>query len=117
MKLAYKLFFVLNTLFSIYILFNNYILYESTPDKIYLFIIISLLYMAITIYYFIKEVFPNKIDYIISSIHIVFIITSMILILMLQNQFTYANIVCYFDWILLIPCIIYTIYGLIKNNN
>jgi thiol:disulfide interchange protein len=117
MKLAYKLFFILNTLFTLYIFANNFILYETSPDNIFIFVLIALLLIAITVYYFIKDIKPNKFDYIFSSIYILFLLASMIVIISIQNSFTYANTICYFDTLLYIPCILYIIYGLTRNKD
>ena len=112
MKLAYKLLYVINTLFTLYLFANNLLFYTTTPDKIFIFALISLVLIALTVYYFIKEINVSKFDYIFSSIFILFIISTMIIIMSIQNSFSYANTICYFDSMLIIPCIIFSIYGL-----
>ena len=40
MKLAYKLLYVINTLFTLYLFANNLLFYTTTPDKIFIFALI-----------------------------------------------------------------------------
>lgn len=114
MKKIYNVFFFLNIISGILIMINYLFIFNYKDSSIPLFCILILFYIVASILYIKNKSTPNYLEYIITSIYIIYSIFIFIFSAIYQSNNSLIFSIMYYIKYLIIPNIIYVVYNIIK---
>lgn len=114
MKKIIPIFYILNILCGLTTIINYEILYKFNSSSIPLLVGFLIFYIIAIILYFKNKNEISKLDFIVTSIYIIFIATVLLFSILYQNNHGENYNMMYFTKLLLMPHILYIIYNLIK---